>query len=268
MSSAAVKSRESLGDRMKANYEDRQRVYLTRRTPVIIRLDGKAFHTFTRGLERPFSKVLNDCMRIAAWHVAEEAQGFKLSYVQSDEVSLLLTDWDRLETSAWFDYNKSKVESVAASCMTAWFNKAFGGVHPAMFDARAFNIPKEEVANYFLWRAKDWERNSVSMYCRSFFSHSQMHGTGKADQHEMLHSIGKNWTTDLDPLWRNGTWLTAASGGSLSSVRHDVQPRWDEINAFVAPLLEPKKEDEDEPGQVGGRDGRLHGSVEEPAGGD
>lgn len=235
---------DALGDRMKANYEDRQRHYLTRRTPTIIRIDGKAFHTFTRGLEEPFDGRLADTLEAAAIRVADDAQGFKLAYLQSDEISILLTDYDQLQTSAWFDYNKSKMESVAASCMTAHFNDQWRahrtGHRLAMFDARAFSLPREEVANYFLWRAKDWERNSVSMYCRHFFSDKQMHGQGKADQHEMLHRVGKNWTTDLSERWRNGTWLVRGPEGVAT--RHDIIPKFADIDAVVAPLLMPSPE--------------------------
>lgn len=233
-------SNDSLGDRMKANYEDRARHYLTRRTPCIIRIDGKAFHTFTRRFERPFSTELSNAMNYAGAALAEEAQGFKLGFLQSDECSIMLTDYDNLNTEAWFDYNKSKIESVAASCFTAHFNmylhtQGLGTQIPAMFDARAFSIPREEVANYFLWRAKDWERNSVSMYCQSMFSHKELHGQGRADQHEMLHGIGKNWATDLEPRWRNGTWLLRDETNLYPC--HTIGPTFAEVNAIVDPLI-------------------------------
>jgi tRNA(His) guanylyltransferase len=203
---------KAIGDRIKANYENRQRYELTRRTPVIVRVDGRAFHSFTRGLEKPFDLTLIKAMAHSAAAVAHEMQGFKLAYVQSDEASFLLTDYDTLDTEAWFGYVKSKVETISASLMTAHFNCLFD--HPvclskATFDARAFNIPREEVANYFLWRAMDWQRNSISMYCGAFYSHKDMHGQGKTDQHEMLHAKGKNWATDLDEQVRNGTFILA-----------------------------------------------------------
>lgn len=239
--------KDSLGDRMKENYEDRQRYYLTRRTPVIVRVDGKAFHTFTRGLERPFDEKLSDAMIHAARCVAEEMQGFKLGYVQSDEASFLLTDYDTLQTDAWFDYNKSKIESISAAMMTAWFGITFEHpkgdkdlIAPAVFDARSFNVPREEVANYFLWRAKDWERNSLAMFCGAFFSHKEMHGKGRAEKHEMLHAIGKNWTANLDQRWRNGAWIYRADSGI--EVRHDICPTFSEIEAVVSPLIEPLEE--------------------------
>jgi tRNA(His) guanylyltransferase len=233
----------SLGDRMKGNYEDRVRHSLLRRTPVIVRVDGRAFHTWTRGLERPFDQWIIDTMVRAAREVAEDMQGCKAVYIQSDEASFLLTDYDKLTTEAWFDYNKSKIESISAAVMTAAFNAWWPQGKPrtqgyAIFDSRSFNIPVAEVANYFQWRMKDWERNSVSMYCNAHFSHKQMHGQGRADQHEMLHSIGKNWTTDLSPQIRNGTLLLRGAEGKYIE-RHDVMPNWQDVDALLAPLLIP-----------------------------
>lgn len=203
----------NLGDRMKDNYEKVGKRLLTRRTPVIVRVDGRAFHSFTRGADKPFDQNIMDCMSASALHLASEMQGCKFAYVQSDEASFVLTDYDKLTTDAWFGYNQSKVETLSASIMTAAFNSMWGGERTAEFDARAFNIPKEEVANYFLWRAKDWERNSLSMYCRAFFSAKQLKGKGKADQHDLLHSVGKNWATDLTLRERNGTWIIAVERG-------------------------------------------------------
>ena len=217
---------------MKANYESRFRRELMRRTPLIVRVDGRAFHTYTRGMERPFSERLINAMVEAAQAVGAEMQGFKAGYVQSDEASFFATDYDTVQTGAWFGYVQSKVETIASSVMTAAFNRAMGNGRDAHFDARAFNVPREEVANYFLWRAMDWERNSVGMYCRAFFSHKQMSGQGKADQHEMLYGIGKNWATDLDARLRNGTWIFADG-----RVRTDVMPKYGEIAEILDPMI-------------------------------
>jgi tRNA(His) guanylyltransferase len=233
------KMNDSLGDRMKHNYENRYRFYLTRRVPVITRVDGKAFHSLP--LKKPFDTDFMTTMVNAARHTAKEMQGFKLGYVQADEASFLLTDYDELETEAWFDYNLSKLISVTASTMTDMFvwhrpffndpvEKTLMRRYPIAFDARAFNIPESDVANYFLWRAKDWERNSVQMYCQAFFSHKQMEGQGRADQHEMLHSIGKNWTTDLTDQQKNGTFFTR------TEVYYDVPPVWAEISELIQPV--------------------------------
>lgn len=143
---------KSLGDRMKSNYEHRARAYLTRRTPVIVRVDGKAFRSYTRGMDRPYDETFTNAIDAATIALASQMAGFKLGYIQSDEASFLLTDFDRIETEAWFDYNKAKVESVSSSIMTAEFNKAMKEYtdRTAYFDSRSFNIPASEVANYFL----------------------------------------------------------------------------------------------------------------------
>lgn len=224
---------KAIGDRIKSNYENRARYELTRRTPVIVRVDGRAFHTFTRGMNKPFDQKLIDSMVAGAVAVASEMQGFKAAYVQSDEASFFMTDYDTLQTDGWFGYCKSKIETISASVMTAAFNRNIALSHDAYFDARAFNIPKEEVANYFLWRCMDWERNSVSMYCNAHFSHKQMHGQGKAQQHEMLHTIGRNWTTDLTSQQRNGTWIFGQG-----EKRTDVLPSYDVINGLLSLLVE------------------------------
>lgn len=225
-------NKDALGDRMKGNYEAPAKHLLTRRMPVIVRVDGRAFHTFTRGLDRPFDRGLQDAMVAGAMAVAEEMQGFKLAYVQSDEASFLLTDYDTFETQPWFGYVKSKVETIAASAMTAGFARVSPNTsRMAMFDARAFSLPREEVANYFLWRALDWQRNSVAMYCGAHYSAKQMHGMGRSDQHEMLHAKGLNWATDLLPVWRNGFWLTK------DGARDDIEPKYAEIAALVQPLV-------------------------------
>jgi len=200
----------SLGDRMKQNYEYPSRYKLIKRMPVIVRVDGRAFHTFTKKANcvKPFDFYLSRSMEQAAKSVAEEMQGFCGAYVQSDEVSFLLVDYQTHDTQAWFDYVKSKVETITASLMTAAFNRLFEHQHLAHFDARAFNIPVDEVSNYFLWRIQDWHRNSISMFCRDYFSHKDMYGKSIYDMHEMLYSKGVNWATDVDSRFRNGTWIT------------------------------------------------------------
>lgn len=188
---------ESLGDRMKAQYEDRYRLSLPRRTYTVLRLDGRAFHTYTRKAVRPFDHRLMGSLDVAAAQVAAEVDGVQFGYLQSDELSLLLTDFGTIDTQAWFDGNVQKIVSVAASAMTAFFGRTgfameHGGV--PMFDCRAFVVPDPiEVENYFIWRQKDWLRNSVQMLARAHFSHKELHGKGLSDMHEMLHVRGVNW---------------------------------------------------------------------------
>ncbi len=203
-----------IGDRMKVNYENRCRFMLTRRMPVIMRLDGKAFHTLTRTCDKPFDNRLSQTMISTASAVLEEVQGSKCAYIQSDEISILITDFDKLATDAWFDYNIQKMCSVSAGIASAVFSKRwFSDDRIAVFDSRVFNIPKEEVCNYFIWRQQDWARNSVHMVARSNFSHKEVHGKNVPSMHEMLHEIGINWN-DFDAKWKNGVLI---EGHSCSS---------------------------------------------------
>ena len=189
--------KDSLGDRMKSRYEDRSRFFLPRRSPVIIRVDGKAFHTFTKRCLRPFDAHLMDTMDHTAQLLCNEIQGSVCAFVQSDEISVLLCDYKKRDSDAWFDYNVQKMASIAAATATAGFNYYYGG-HPdgklATFDARCFSIPDlVEVTNYFVWRQKDCERNSLQMVAQNMFSHKELHGKSCAAMHEMLHSKGCNW---------------------------------------------------------------------------
>lgn len=240
----------SLGTRMKDNYENRERRYLTRRTPVIVRVDGRAFHTLTRKAKKPFDASFVQVMQSAAIAVAANMQGFKLGYVQSDEVSFLLTDFDTLDTDAWFDYNLQKVVSITAAMMTAHFNRIAGNIlarsqgwlpavdlNPPVFDARAFNIPLEEVPNYFLWRAKDWERNSVQMLARSRFSQKELHGKDRAKMLTMLEAEGIRWNELPDHL-KNGTYIAAKTPEDRTlALRTSVRPCFEDLNTLVTEVL-------------------------------
>lgn len=191
--------RGSLGDRMKANYEDRYRIMLPRRTYTVVRIDGRAFHTWTRGLERPYDKTFMTCMDTAALTLCIEAAGSEFAFVQSDEISLLLTDFRKPETAAWFDGNLQKMASICASVVTASFNFAvretgLSKMQFAFFDARVFVVPDPvEVDNYFRWRQKDAERNSVSMLAQAYASAKQLHGKDRTAQHDLIHEAGDNW---------------------------------------------------------------------------
>lgn len=228
----------SIDSRMKEFYEVRNRRFLTRRTPVIIRIDGKAFHTYTRGLGKPFDEGLMEDMQLTTKFLCENIQGCKLGYVQSDEISLLLTDYDTLATDAWFDYCQNKMESIAASMATAefnrlriiralkyemFFNRNCGSDEKpdvriddplfledslpkmAHFDARAFNIPKEDAANYFVWRQQDATKNSIAMLAQSMYpNHRDLEGKNGNQMQEMCFQQGVNWN-DLSVSKKRGT---------------------------------------------------------------
>lgn len=211
-----MKNRDSLSDRMKENYENRAKTYLMRRTPVIIRCDGKSFGNFTRGLKKPYDEIFRGAMIDTMKYLCENIQGCKLGYTQSDEITLLLTDYDTLTTAAWFDNGVQKICSVAASMATLAFNKAFreysrGTLRRinecftctkeeekyavalekcldkgAMFDARCFNIPEDEVTNCFIWREQDATRNAVQMLGQCYFSQKELNGKSTDEIKNML----------------------------------------------------------------------------------
>lgn len=188
---------DGLGDRMKANYEDRYRYLLSRRAYTIIRIDGKAFHTYTRGLERPFDDLLMNDMNATAAYVCKNIQGAKVAYVQSDEISVLLTDFDDIKTEAWFDNNLQKMCSVSASLATSIFNFQRKDCIPfklAQFDSRIFQIPnKSEVENYFIWRQQDAVRNSISAIAQSMYSSKELNKKSTNEMQEMIFQKGMNW---------------------------------------------------------------------------
>ena len=212
---------DDLGNRMKIFYEQVPKTKLIRRMPVIIRIDGKAFHTFTIGFHKPFDEILIETMQETTKYLCENIQGCVLGYTQSDEISLILVDYQNLNTSAWFDYEVQKMCSIAASMATMIFNKIFVdkvweyiamqnfSLTPqstefqkeqekyndalkkaknkgAMFDARVFNIPKEEVTNYIYWRQLDAIRNSIQMVGQSQFSHKELQNKTCNDIQNML----------------------------------------------------------------------------------
>lgn len=227
--------RSDLAERMKG-YEKRNRYFLQRRMPVILRLDMRAGHSFTRGFERPFDEVFIKSMQDTAKYLCENIQNCKLSYQQSDEITLLLVDYDKLNTDCFFDYRVDKLCSIAASMATMVFNKFFekyvdeyrfskwDGVSKyedgtwgyiqtllnavdkgAMFDCRCFNIPKEEVTNLIYWRQLDASRNSIQMVGQANFSHKELQNKSCNDIQDMLMTQkGINWN-DLPTYQKRGS---------------------------------------------------------------
>lgn len=189
--------KDDLGMRMKG-YEHNSRDFLMKKCPVLIRLDGKAFHTFTRGFDRPFDEALHDSMLETAQFLVDTVQGCVFAYTQSDEISLLLVDNTSVKTDAFFNYNVQKMSSITASLATAKFNSCFEHkkkpTKPALFDSRAWNIPPEELVNYFIWRQQDATRNSVQMVAQSVFSHKVLQGLSCSKlQDKLMLDKGINW---------------------------------------------------------------------------
>ena len=223
---------DDLGTRMK-NYEQRNRYYLQRRMPVIIRLDMRSGHSFCKGFQRPFDEVFIKSMQDTAKYLCENVMGAKLSYQQSDEISLVLVDYEKLNSEAFFDYRIDKLCSITASMATMAFNKSFRDnvenlyyntkvamtdeeerkwyslyekkFDKAMFDARCFNIPKEEVTNCIYWRQLDATRNSIQMLGQANFSHKELQNKSCSDIQDMLMlQKGINWN-DLEIYKKRGS---------------------------------------------------------------
>lgn len=214
--------KDSLGDRMK-DYESIPKTFLTRRIPVIIRLDGKAFHTFTRGMKKPFDSILMQTMQETMKYLCKNIQGCVFGYTQSDEITLVLTDYETITTDAWFGYNVQKMTSISASMATLAFNNFFeencnivwdnyyeawnhteeeikynemlySKLNKALFDSRVFSVPKEEVCNCLIWRQQDATRNSIQAVGQANFSQKQLHGKSCNVIQDMLFAEkGINW---------------------------------------------------------------------------
>lgn len=236
-------SNDSLGDRMKG-YEETTRYTLMRRSPVIIRLDGRAFHTFTKGLkyvdetleDTPFSTVMHTCMYLTTRALINGIQNAVIAYSQSDEITILLRDWDKHETEQWFDGNIQKIVSISASIASVAFSNAFSQykdmaynslsysqvigdftkgflIQPTLvqFDSRVFNIPEAEVVNNFIWRQQDASRNSVQMLARHYFSHKELHKKNNGEIQDMLMlQKGVNWNNI--PTWQKRGFCVSREG--------------------------------------------------------
>ena len=236
---------DDLGKRMKTYYEAIPKTSLMRRTPVAIRIDGKAFHTFTRGFEKPFDTLLVNVMQQTTKKLCENIQNCVFGYTQSDEITLILVDYKDINTAAWFDYKVQKLCSISASMATLYFNKFFKqSVEEfdinsiikekevdnykllnsykralntgAMFDSRCFNIPKEEVCNLIYWRQLDATRNSIQMVGQANFSHKELQGlTCNKIQDKLITETDINWNNYPTYLKRGTSCLKKDSEWTL-----------------------------------------------------
>lgn len=231
--------------RMK-NYEKVTDQKLIRRMPVLIRIDGRAFHTFTKGFNKPFDDILINAMKETTKYLCENVQNCVLGYTQSDEISLLLVDYKELDTQPWFDNRIQKIVSNTAALATDKFKEAFinniekfgcenipdwdmGGTNEWLtdqqeqdlnyiqtlcnaienkykgFDARCWNIPKDEVTNYFYWRQQDCIRNSIQMVGQANFSQKELQNKSCNQIQDMLiERKGINWN-DLPIYQKRGS---------------------------------------------------------------
>lgn len=212
--------KDNLRNRMKS-YEEVSKTQLTKRIPVIIRLDGKAFHTFTKGFNKPYDEVMSQSMKKTMMNLCENIQGCVLGYTQSDEITLVLCDYKDIDTQPWFDYEVQKMCSISSSIATLFFNRIFLDLvnsceenikhryitaikKGAMFDSRVFNLPKEEVCNCLIWRQQDATRNSIQSLGQFYFSHKELQNKTCNEIQDMLykeHNV--NWN-DCSTYFKRG----------------------------------------------------------------
>lgn len=211
--------KDELGDRMK-QYEEVTRNYLPRRSYVMVRCDGRSFHTYVKGLKRPFDDDLMEDMDETAKYLCKNISGTKLAFVQSDEITLVLTDFENIGTQAWFENNIQKMCSISASIATSKFNQLrlirkanslvpfnsdiIKNIKLAEFDSRVFQIPqKQEVINNFIWRQKDCTRNSIQSVAQSLYSQKELLNKNSSMLQEMIFQKGINWN-DYAPRYKRG----------------------------------------------------------------
>lgn len=176
------------------------RTHLTSGLPAVIRLDGRAFHSYCRDLARPYDEQFMADMDATMIALAQQIDGVRLAYVQSDEISLLLTDHyvrpdgERVEQGFMFGGGIQKLVSISAAIASTTLNmRRYGKASNriALFDSRAFSVTDmDEARDYFVWRQEDAEVNSLSMLASAHFSHKQLHGVPNGNRAVMLHGAG------------------------------------------------------------------------------
>jgi tRNA(His) 5'-end guanylyltransferase len=208
--------KDSLGDRMKENYENVFRYSLPRRSYNILRLDMKCGHSFTQGLPRPYCEKFRELLLLSTEKLIKDMQGAEFAFIQSDEISILFHDLTKITSQLWFEGNIQKISSVAASTFTRYFNeylKQYIDTNKyAIFDCRVFTIPmRVEVFNYFVWRQQDATRNSIQMLARSLASHKECHGKNVSELQELCFQRGVNWN-DMPVDFKRGTSIYKVDG--------------------------------------------------------
>lgn len=266
-------SKDNIGDRMK-KYENADSSVLTPRTPAIIRLDGKAFHTFTKGFDYPFDKGLSNCMQQSALALAKEIPTAQLVYGQSDEVSIFVADYYSTKVQQWFGGKIQKMVSVASSSFTAKFNENISNHidvlksysvpgllaeeindrydrllpkrHQAMFDARIFNLPESDVANYFYWRWMDATRNSVSMAARAHFKDPELQGVNTAKMKDKLRYEANSPWEDQPAFFKDGWIINKEPRKDSDRLEWKINPIETDIRSIVGECISKMEDTENE----------------------
>ncbi len=224
-----------IGLRMKNNYEEAYKIRLPMRMPVILRIDGNCFHQFTRKIkaERPFDEGFIKNMAKTAQYLCEQLMGVQIAYIQSDEISILLHNYKKLDSEPWFGNELQKIVSISSGMASAYFTNIYN--LPAVFDSRAFVLPEAEVTNYYHWRQIDATRNSISMLAQSKFSHKQLLNKNREQMQEMMfQKDGTNWN-DLATYLKRGFCVIKSNKGWI--IDWDI-PIFTQNRDYIEKLLE------------------------------
>lgn len=205
-------SKDTLGDRLKEQERAEAGRKVQPNLPLIARLDGRAFHTFTRGLGRPYDKRLSDLMIDTTKHLVQFTHAV-VGYTQSDEITLAWLPSEMPNSGYLFDGKYQKLTSTLASVATGFFVKNLAARIPEKanalptFDARVWNVPdlRDAYLN-FLWRQDDAIKNSISMAAQAHFSHSTLHGVDGQQKRELLFQAGYPWEKE-PPFFKWGTFI-------------------------------------------------------------
>lgn len=205
-------------------YEEVYSYKLSPKTPIIVRVDGVCFHNYLKHLEKPYCEEFANAMIEATRLLVAEIPDAKIGYTQSDEASILINAPDFADQ--WYRNRTTKIVSIVASMMTARFNSLTKDILPrgqALFDARAFTLPKEEVCNYFIVRQEDATKNSVHGYARKLFTQAELVGRSRREMIDMMFGRGFKWN-DLPVANRRGVAVVLTKVGNKRVGTVDREP--------------------------------------------
>ncbi len=231
----------SLSYRMRKYYRDPYDIQFTHRMPVIVQIDGKAFHTYTRGMDKPFDDGLIKTLTSLALFLCQHIPTVQIAYGQSDEISLLLHSYKRHESQPFFDNRVQKLVSVIAGEASAFATLTTG--RRTVFAAWASVFPEAEVVNYFIDRQQDATRNSIQMVAQSLYSHKQLQYKNQSELQEMIFQRGINWN-DLPVHKKRGYTVIKNQESRLWEI--DLEPPiFTQDRSYIEHLLAVEPEPED-----------------------
>jgi tRNA(His) 5'-end guanylyltransferase len=231
---------QRLEDRMKL-YENSNNLVLPKNMPLILRVDGRAFHTLTKKLDKPFDIRIMDMMNQVAQDLCKEIMNARIAYVQSDEISILI--YNHILSDVWFGNKQQKMTSISASVATLSASKILDNYginydNKLSFDSRVFLIPEKDVNNYFIWRQRDWERNSLQMLTRSYYTHKEVDGKNHVQMHDMIHTAGDNWD-NLPTEYKRGRCCVYDYGNGKWSIDNEI-PIFAQQHEYIEKYLDIK----------------------------